>query len=330
MFTKIILFFPLMSLILTVGTDAIASTEKNALDYLPPSRFLGSWQATGNELVSSGRDVQWLLPDDYDLLQEFGLVMYATEIYSNSNKEMTIEIFEFPSASDAFGFYALSSIGYSSAYIDDSQGVRVTVKPYSAPPAAEVDTIRIIENKFLEGYKDKFYYRLRIEQDTISQELMKVAVYIQGTLPGSAMKADLVASLPKSGLVFGTERYLRGVVGLNLLMDWNYEDILGFGEREWKAVAGEYRLGGGEYYLLIVAEYSDNDSAKISADQLQVYFQRQGWEPVVTPPLSNGGKPRAFLNKTGAAFWATGKKLFLIWDTSSLTSLQSALKQQDK
>jgi hypothetical protein len=302
---------------------AWSQDDSNALDYLPSSQQISGWEPLGNEELMHGSSIEWLFPEEYPLMMEFDLAWYASETYSNFQNEMTIEIFEFPTTSDAFGFYALSHIKY--ADIDPVTGI--TVKPYGSPPPSVIDTIRTIDSSYLEGYKDRFYFRLRIDDDTVDSTLIQVAVKLQGNLPNYPVQADMIGLLPRRDLVNGTERYVRGAYGLDLLLDWDGYDIFGYNEYDWKAVCGEYRLGSGEYFLLLIARYDDSDTAAIAADRLQDRFSEKSWNTLIVPPLENGVHPRGFIDDTIAAFWNDGDKLWLCWDLTNQNALNAAMRQ---
>ncbi len=296
--------------------------ERNALDYLPPSNFVGGWEANENELLLHPNDAAFILGDDLPLLLEYDLVWLATETYGNYRDEITIEIYEFPSAGDAYGFYQLSPTPYAEK--DDITGI--VVQPYGLPPTPKIDTIRNVADQFLEGYKDRFYFR--IIQENMSEDLYEIGVYMLARFPGSSGPADIIGVLPVDDRVMGTERYIRGPVGLDLLLQWNGDDVFGFDQFDWKAASAEYRLGGGEYYLLVVAEYEDADSRSSATELLQGYFQDHDWETVMLGPLENGAHPRGFSSETYAAFWPDGNHLVLLWDLTDAEALNAALSQQ--
>ncbi|MFH1676097.1 MAG: hypothetical protein ABIC40_03645 [bacterium] len=325
---KIFPAFLLMVLSLLPSFAQAEDEGANALDYLPPSRFKAGWVASGNELFTDLRGAAFLLKGDIPLLREFGLRWYATETYTNFKGGITIEIFQFPSASDAFGYYALSPI----PYIEPSPSPDIVVKPYDLPPPADIDSLRLISNEFIEGYKDKFYIRVKAENEDTRLDLMDVATYVLGSLPGMAIKADIVSVLPKDGLVMGTERYIKGPVGLNLLLsDLSIEeDPFGFDSYSPEAAAGEYRLGGGEYFLLVVFKYKDTDSCTAVASALQGFFTDMDWQTLIVPPMESGYHPRAFSEESVSAFWPAGSNLWFCYDLTNAEKLVLALDLFDK
>ncbi len=305
---------------------ATSQDDLNALDYIPPGYFLGGWQATGNELLSYPVNMGYLLSDDLPLLYEFDCIWYATETYESGNDQMIIEIFEFPSASDVFGFYSLS-------YIEPPEPDAIVVMPnYQMPPPPQIDTVRHVTRggtEWMEGYQDRFYFRITVQEEFLNQTGLHAGIYMLSNLPGQAIPANMVGILPGSDRIHGTERYIRGPVGLDLLIDTGGYDILGFDQYDYRGVVGQYRLGGGEYYLLFIAEYEDADTADAVADRLQGYFQDRDWETVMLGAMSDGTHPRGFSNEKHIAFWSVGDKLALLWDLSGLEELQSALGQME-
>jgi len=300
----------------------------NALDFLPPDHFKAGWVASGNEIFTDLAGAAFLLKNDIPLLKEFKLKWFATETYTDYEGGITIEIYQFPSASDAFGYYALSPI----PHIKPSISPDIVVKPYDLPPPADVDSLRLISNEFIEGFKDKFYIRIKAENEDTRADLMDIATYVLGSLPGMAVKADIVSVLPKDGLVMGTERYIKGPVGLNLLLsDLSIgEDPFGFDSYSPEAAAGEYRLGGGEYFLLVVFKYKDSDSCTAVANALQGFFSDMDWQTLIVPPMKSGYHPRAFSKESVSAFWPAGNNLWFCYDLSNAEKLTLALELFDK
>lgn len=314
------LFLPVLCVAFV--SSALDAEELNALDYLPPDNFVAGWEAGGNEFFARPEQAGFMLGETLPLLQEFGAVWYATETYyAGSDDELTIEIIQFPSNSDAFGYYQLSPV----RHIEKEPSPGITVVPYGLPPACEIDTIRRVGDRYLEGYRDRFFFRLTSGPgDNSPITLLDEALYVLSSLPGTSLPADMVSLLPQNALVRGTERYIRGPVGLDLLLSWKGDDVFGFDEYSWKAVAGEYRLGGGKYCLLVIAEYDDETTAGAAAQKLQEYFQNDGWETVMVSPLRNGLHPRAFKNNRYAAFWPNRHRIWLLWDVPGMSELTSA------
>jgi hypothetical protein len=239
---------------------------------------------------------------------------------------MVIEIYEFDSAADAYGYYQLSNVDFTPA--PSSPGAAVL--RYGLPPDPQFDTIRSIGNSFLEGWKDRFYFRVKMEDNQLPNELLDVAIYLLGSFPGSSIPPDIIGILPQDDLVVGTERFIHGPTGLKMLLGWSGDDIFGFDEYTWEAAGGEYRLGGGEYYLLVGVKYDEEGAADSVVERLQGYFQDHGWQTVIVPPMSFGAHTRAFHNESFAAFWSHDNRLWLIWDASNQEKLLDALNRQDR
>lgn len=314
--------FPIALILVTITLPGWTQDENNAFDYLPESNFLGGWFATDNAILLHPSEAAYLVGSDYQLLREYNLVWYATETYSNFNDELTIELFEFDSGNDAYGFYSLSPIPY--AETDPETGL--VEDPYGVPPPTKIDTIRLIGTEFLEGHKGRFYFRIR--QPDYPETLIQAGTYLLMNLPGTAMPSDMVSILPADDRVMGTEKYFKGPIALDLLLQWNEDDVLGFDEYEWEAVAAEYRLGGGEYYLLVIARYDDTDTPTAISRRLLSYFQDYDFETIIAPPTSGGHHPRAFKNDFVIAFWPDGDKIWLFWDLTNEQALFTAIQNR--
>lgn len=300
-----------------------SDNPKNALDYIPPDNFIGGWEANGDPIFVKPEKAGHFVSEPVEILKEFNAVWFASQLYSNYDSEMTIEIYEFATQSDAYGFYQIAPILNTAPPL--SEGIKF--KPYAPPPKCEIDTIRFIANRYLEAFKGRFYFRVKSDPEKGLAPLIDIGLYMLASLPGSSVQADMLSYLPLKNLVRGSERYIKGPAALNLLLGLTDEDIFKIKENDACAVAGEYRLGGGEYYLLVIFKYKDFETTSSVADSLQKYFQEKKWKTEIIPPIKKGLNPRAFSNKTYIAFWPNNDLIYFIWDTSNREQLLKALKQ---
>lgn len=134
------LIFAIFSALLLVSTAVGAQEDKNALDYLPGDNFITGWLTTGDAVLIPASEAGYAIGDELPLLLEYTPTYFASQTYMNhdNSKNMTIEIIEFPSAGDAYGYYQLSPIIYLKPHPEPD----VTVAPYDLGPAPEIDTIR--------------------------------------------------------------------------------------------------------------------------------------------------------------------------------------------
>jgi hypothetical protein len=315
---SLLIFIPLLS------SPASAADEKNALDFLPGDNFVSGWITTGNEVMASPRTMGSEFKDN-ELLLEYNPQWYASETYSKSDKHMTIEIYQFANTSDAWGYYQLSNIPVTN--LKPSAGL--TIAPYAVVPATIFDTIRKINNDYLDGYKDRFYFKLETDNGDDPSELLDIAIFMLALFPGEANPASMISLLPDRNISGGTERYIRGPAGFSTLTGFSVDKIPAFKE-EWSGVAAEYRITGGVYYLLSIIEFEDSTHASTAVDNLQTYFQDKNWDTVIVPAMKNGTHPRAFSDKSFIAFWSDGKHLWLISDADNQNNLMSALKAYDR
>jgi hypothetical protein len=324
------IIFALITTILLLPVASLAQDdqdERNALDYIPPSQFVAGWQAEGEEILAHPEQAGWLVGDDVYLLAEYDCVWVATENYSRGEDTMTVIIYEFPSASDAYGFYSVS-------YIEPPDPEEIEVHPaYHTAPPAEIETIRRVtynDTEYLEAYQDRFYLRIIVAEDELNQSGLRAALAILGTLPGNAVPADMISILPGNNLIRGTERYIRGPVGLaRIVGDYGYE-LFDFTTWDIKIAVGEYRAGESDYYLAVYAEFEDSDAAEESVLEMQDLFDDLGWETVIFAPLESGIHPRVFMDEMNdmyAAFWQTGEHVVLLWDISDPEVLAAALEE---
>jgi len=298
--------------------------DSNALDFIPPSQFVSGWIAESDEILARPEDAGWLVGEDAWLLEEYECKWIASENYTRGDDQMSVEIYEFPSASDAFGFYSVS-------YIEppDPEEIEVSA-PYHSPPPAEIETIRQVtydETQYLEAYKDRFYFRVIVSEDEFYQAGIRAALAVLSTLPGTAIPADMVSILPGDDLIRGTERYIRGPVGLSRVMGETGYDLFDFNTWDIKIAAGEYRAGESDFYFAVYAKFDESDGAETTALEMQDFFQDTDWETVMVGPLSCGIHPRVFQDEIYTAFWPNGESLVLLWDITDGEALSAALEE---
>ncbi len=315
--------FLFLAMMILCPTGIVAQDDSNALDYLPPSFFISGWEATGNELLLHPEEAAFIISADLDLLLEYDMLWYATETYEMGEDEMTIELYEFSSASGAFGYYSMS-------WFEPADTETVSIEhPYDMPPAPTFDTVRRAsdgQSEWLEGYQDRFYFRIYVVEEELNQSGMRAGIYLLGHLPGTPLPAGIISALPPDDLVRGTEAYIAGPIGLGRVIQTHGDDLLGFENFEVEAASGEYRLGGGKYCTLIVAEYADFETCEAaSAELLDYMLNSRDWEGILLEPVE-GINPRGFGNDTYMAFWTEGIHLYMIWDAEDASELQDALE----
>jgi hypothetical protein len=320
---RTLLLISLLIFIPLVSNPAIAA-DKNALDYLPSDNFLFGWVATGDENMASPRTIGSMFKSD-PLLLEYNPQYYASETYSNSTEQMTIEIYEFDNSSDAWGYYQLNNIPLT----DLKPSAGITIAPYSVAPATIFDTIHKINNDFLDGYKDRFYFRLKRESGDDPSTLLDIGIYMLGHFPGDTNPATMVSLLPDSNISGGTERYIHGPIGFGILTGLTVDKIPTFKDK-WTAVAAQYRITSGVYYLLSIIEFENSAKATNAVEELQEYFQDQHWDTVMVPTMKNGAHPRGFSDKSFTAFWSDGSHVWMISDAKSQDRLLNAINQYDR
>jgi hypothetical protein len=86
----------------------------------------------------------------------------------------------------------------------------------------------------------------------------------------------------------------------------------------------------GRYYLLLIAEYDDPETAGIVVDKMQERFQNGNWQTVIVESLRGGLHPRAFSKGKYIAFWADGSQVWLLWDLDNQRRLLEAIGQNDR
>ena len=212
------------------------------LAVLPPDGFQGAWRRAGDARVYSGEELYQLIDGGAEIFYELGFERVTTQIYRSGDDEVGVELYRFKDPAAALGIY-LARCGAES-------------------PAAGLTGRHTAGRHQLLLVRERFF----LVVDNLSgraeraNDLVTFAREIASRLP-AGHHVDLLDLLPRPRRVPGSERLIRGPLGLQTFIQLGEGDVLQLGSRV-TAVAARYKDedGDGSHYLLL-APYPDEPAA---------------------------------------------------------------------
>jgi hypothetical protein len=209
---------------------------------LPPDGFQGAWTRSGDARVYSGQELYQLIDGGAEIFYELGFERATTQIYRAGDDEVGVELYRFKDPAAALGIY-LARCGAES-------------------PAAGLADRHTVGRHQLLLVRERFF----LVVDNLSgraeraNDLVTFAREIASRLP-VGHDVGLLDLLPRSRRVPGSERLIRGPLGLETFIQLGEGDVLQLGGRV-TAVAARYHDedGDGSHYLLL-APYPDEAAA---------------------------------------------------------------------
>jgi len=233
---------PAAGLLLAAAVAAVGGPLDAAL--LPPDRFLGVWGRVAAPVAFTRADLYGRINGGAEVFLELGFEQLVVQRYRNAagatpggssptGAEIEVEIYRMADATAARGIY-LARRGTE----------------------ARDPTLR---ERHTAGRHQLMLQRDRYFVVVTNRSGADVAVLVRfGRQVASGIRADgpvpALALLPREGLVAGSERLLRGAVGLQAIYTLGEGDLLQLGGTT-TAAAADYRDAGRGPHTRIVAEY---------------------------------------------------------------------------
>jgi len=209
---------------------------------LPPDGFQGAWRRSDDARVYSGQELYQLIDGGAEIFYELGFERVTTQIYRSGDDEVGVELYRFQDPAAALGIY-LARCG-------------------AEAPAAGLDDRHTAGRHQLLLVRERFF----LVVDNLSgraeraADLVRFARAIASRLP-AGRDVGLLDLLPRPGRVPGSERLIRGPLGLQSFIQLGEGDVLQLGGRV-TAVAARYTEedSKGSHFLLL-APYADEPAA---------------------------------------------------------------------
>ena len=249
----------LTGLIAAGAWTARARADQDVLrTLLPAEDGAKGWVKDGGPQEYVGEDLFIYIDGGAEIYREYGFRRVVLQDYKNAaGRSVSLEIFEMETPAAAFGIFTFKRSG----------------KGKSVPLGSEGE----LEDYYLNFWKGRFLVTLTGFDDTSEtvEGLLAVAAAVDAKIADRADPPDLVASLPEWGLVPGSVKYLKGLLGLNNVCPFNTARGLAFTE----AVKGDYE----DDATLLVLDYGSAEARSSAWSGLRGFLESSdGFKPAAT------------------------------------------------
>jgi hypothetical protein len=211
----------------------VASRAVSAQDFLPPDNFVSGWEKSGPSRTFIRQDLFNHIDGGAELYLEFGFEKLRLQAYTNGQAEISLEVYEMTSPAAALGIY-LFQAGRES-------------------PWPEVKARNSSEDAQVAAMKGRFFVR--------------VNNFEAAAVPDEATD-DPFRILPSDGRLSGTERLVRGPIGLQPYYTFGEGDILGLDGKIFGVLA-DYKAADGSAYTRLLVDYGDEAAAAAAFSRLR-------------------------------------------------------------
>jgi len=213
-----------------------------AQDILPAGGFVQGWEAAGPSRVFIEKDLFNHIDGGAELFLEFGFAKLRVQPYSGEKAELVCELYEMTEPAAALGIYLVNA------------GRETPWPEIPARNSSEDSQVIAVKGRFL----------LKIDNfepgSSLRPEMITLARIVLARIPDLPLENPFSA-LPDSGRVPGSERLVRGPVGLQPFYSLGEGDILEL-NGEIFAVLAEYRDGDEPPFSLLVVTYPSPAAAE--------------------------------------------------------------------
>ncbi len=207
----------------------------------PGGEFAPGWTKAGPPRTFQGQDLFNHIDGGAELFLEFGFTKLLVQAYSDGKAELTAAVYEMESATAALGIYLMK------------MGRETPFPEIAARNSSEEAQAAVIKGRFflqVDNFGDPAAPR---------KTMSALANAILAGLPDEK-PLPVLDDLPKAGLVPGSERLLRGPIGLQPYYTFGEGDILGLGGKIFAAL-GDYRNPDEITFSRLVIPYPDEEAA---------------------------------------------------------------------
>ena len=221
---------------------ALLAGAASAQDILPPGGFVRGWEAAGRPRSFIEKDLFNHINGGAELFLEFGFVRLLVQPYAGGGKdELVLEVYEMTEPAAALGIYLMSA-------------GRET-------PWPEIPARNSSEEAQIVAVKGRYF--LKVEHydsgPGLRPAMIALARNVLSRIPDVPLENPF-AALAEDGRVAGSERLIRGPVGLQPYYSFGEGDILGLEGRTFAFLA-DYRDGDDPPFTRLVADYPSPEAA---------------------------------------------------------------------
>ena len=228
-------FFLLTAFLFSGVGDAAAQ------NVLPPGGFVRGWEADGPPRVFIEKDLFNHIDGGAELFLEFGFSRLLVQSYVAEKSELVLELYEMTEPAAALGIYLMNA-------------GRET-------PWPEIPARNSSEDAQIIAIKGRYFLKVDNFEGgpALRPEMIALARTVLAKIPGLPLENPFFA-LPDSGRVSGSERLIRGPVGLQPFYTLGEGDILQLNGKIFGVLA-DYQSGNGVRYSRLIVSYPSPDMA---------------------------------------------------------------------
>ncbi len=233
------------------SSGPVQAREEGLRALVPAAQAVAGWSRDSEPQEFVGDDLYTYIDGGAEIYHEYGFSRVAVQDYKNAaGKSVSLEIFEMKTPEAAFGMFTFKRSGQGKAVPLGSGGE--------------------LEDYYLNFWKGRFLVTLTgFDAEAATLEgLQSVARAVDAKIAGSAKIPGLVGVLPAEGLVDGSVKYVKGLLGLNNIYPFYTARGLTFTE----AVRGLY--GSGE--TLMILEYGTAEARRAAWTELRAGLEKSG------------------------------------------------------
>jgi hypothetical protein len=231
-----------------------AAEEQAAKRLLPADAEAEGWHKKGEPLIFSGERLFEHINGGADIYNEYGFVTLVYQQYVNSDKAVSIEIYDMGDASGGFGIY--------------SYGRHPTLSQ------AQVGGEGLIHSNGISFWRDRYNVDIRKmgSAEIFAEEFLSLANAIDQKIGTTADdEPPIMKLLPAEGMVARSAVFARGNLGISNQVYVAPKDLFGLEEGDEGAAIARYRLGRPEFSV-IVAEYKDEAARSEAFARTRAHF----------------------------------------------------------
>jgi len=219
---------------------------------LPGDQFHPGWTAAGRPVRFMKADLFNHIDGGAELFLEFGFVQVDIQRYRRGPDELELESYEMESPAAALGIYLMNC------------GREAGFPEIPARNSSEVSQATIL--------KGRYFLHVNNGQGTpdLRPAMAALARAVLEKIPEES-PGPILEMLPREGRVPGSERLVRGPVGLQAFFTFGEGDVLKLGGRVFGLLA-EFKVSGASNFSRLVIAYPDERSAEAAFENLKANF----------------------------------------------------------
>ncbi|MCX6566495.1 MAG: hypothetical protein NTW38_08780 [Candidatus Aminicenantes bacterium] len=212
-----------------------------AQNILPPGGFVQGWEPGGPPHVFVEKDLFNHIDGGAELFLEFGFSKLFVQSYVGEKAELVLELYEMTEPAAALGIYLMNA-------------GRET-------PWPEIPARNSSEDAQIIAIKGRYF--LKVDNFEAGSALRPEMIALARTVLAQILDLPIdnpFSALPNSGRVTGSERLIRGPVGLQPFYSLGEGDVLELNGKIFGVLA-DYQSGDGPPFSRLIVSYPSPDAA---------------------------------------------------------------------